>query len=157
MTVLKWIGGALAALAAVAALAYLFRTDPIYMIAGKRLSGEEQPYPPDWSACNQHPSIAVETRPEDPHSVTTLCFVLDGDLIIPAEAGSTKEWTANVVADPRIRLKLGDAIYPALAERDMALTIADVAPAAQAKYPQMAERRGDEPAEDVWLFRVRPR
>ena len=157
MAILKWIGGALAALAVVMALAYVFRTDPIHMVAGKRLSGEEQPYPPDWSACNQHPNIAVETNPEDPHSVTTWCLVVDGDLIIPAGGGSTKEWTANVVEDPRIRVKLGDAVYPALAERDMALTMADLALAVQAKYPEAAQGGGEEPVEDLWLFRVRPR
>ena len=59
MRILKWIGMALGALVVVAGALYLLRTDPIYMISGKRLSGDEQPYPADWSMCNDHQTIAV--------------------------------------------------------------------------------------------------
>ena len=157
MRILKWLGIVVGAAAVVLALLYLFRTDPVYTIAGKRLSGEERPYPGDWSQCAQHPTIAVETRPEAPHSVTTICVVLDGELIIPAREGGTKRWTANVVADPRIRVKIGDAVYPALAHRAHDIPMADFVAAARAKYPQMASGGDAEAPRDVWLFRVTPR
>lgn len=32
---------------------------------GNRLWGEELPTPADWSVCNDHVTIAVETRPDD--------------------------------------------------------------------------------------------
>ena len=158
MRILKWIGVALAASIIVLAALYAFRTDPVAMIAGKRLSGGEAPYPADWSVCNQYATVAVETRPEAPHSVTTLCVVLDdGTLIIPATEGSTKQWTANVAQDPRIRVKIGEVVYPARVERALDLTMADIAPAVQAKYPQVGADAEESPLEDFWIFRVMPR
>jgi len=54
------------------------------MISGKHLSGDEFVYPEDWLFTNEFQTIKVETNPENPHSVTTLCFVREGKLIIPA-------------------------------------------------------------------------
>ena len=157
MKILKWIGGALGALVIVLGLLYMFRTDPVQMLAGKRLSGAEHPYPANWASCDQHPTIAVETQPDAPHSVTTICVVLNGDLIIPARDGGTKQWTANVLADPRIRVKIGDAVYPALARRAEDIDMESFLVAAQAKYPQMGGNQGESGPQDVWLFRVAPR
>ena len=157
MRILKWAGGALGAVIIVLGLLYGLRTDPVQMLAGKRLSGTERPYPEDWSACAQHPTIAIETRPDAPHSVTTVCVVLDGALVIPAREGGAKQWTANVLADPRVRVKIGDAVYPALAHRAQDIDPAAFAAAARAKYPQMAGDAGAGAPEDLWLFRVTPR
>ena len=63
-------------------------------ISGRTLSGEEFPYPENWDFTNDHFTIAVETRPEDPHSVTTVCFVHEGALYVPAQSGSSKRWPA---------------------------------------------------------------
>lgn len=157
MRVLRWLGIVLGTIVAVVGLLYFFRTDPVFMVSGKRLSGEELPTPADWSACNDHMTIAVETRVDDPHSVTTLCFVYKGDLIIPARAGSWKEWPAYVVADPRIRVKIGDVVYPARAERILDVSFADMLPSAAAKYPEISTWfDSDNPQEDVWVFRVPP-
>jgi len=46
-------------------LAYIFRTDPIMMISGKRLSGDELVYPEDWLFTNDYQTIKVETNPEN--------------------------------------------------------------------------------------------
>lgn len=157
MKILKMIGVALGVLVAGALLAYLFRGDPIAMLAGKRLSGEEVAYPTDWSFTRDHMTIAVETRPDDPHSVTTICFVYNGDLYVPAQGGSAKDWPQYVVADRRVRLKVGDAVYPVAATRVTDLAMADIASAAAAKYPQMAGRAPEDMPKDVWLFRIAPR
>ena len=66
MGIFKWTGVVLGALVVVAGALYLLRTDPIYMISGKRLSGDELPYPADWSMCSDHQTIAVEARVDDP-------------------------------------------------------------------------------------------
>ena len=87
-------------------LAYIFRTDPIMMISGKRLSGDELVYPEDWLFTNDYQTIKVETNPENPHSVTTLCFVREGKLIIPAQEGHTKQWPQYALEDNRARIKL---------------------------------------------------
>lgn len=157
MKILKWIGAGLGVVIIVLGTLYLLRTDPVYMISGKRLSGAERPYPPDWSSCNDHITIAVETRPEAPHSVTTTCVVHEDSLIIPANGGSTKQWTANVVRDPRVRIKIGEAVYRARAERTLDLMPEDFIAAMIAKWPEFSERMGEEPPENLWFFRVGPR
>lgn len=157
MKFLKYAGIGLGIVLLVAALGYPFRRDPIGPLAGKQLSGSEAPYPDSWSVCDDHQTIAVETRPEDPHSVTTVCFVHGGELIIPAMNGSGKEWPAIVAADPRVRIKIGDAVYRAQATRAMDLTIEDVIESAARKYPQFRDRDPSEAPPDVWLFRIGPR
>lgn len=157
MKLLNWTAGVLGALVIVAGALYAFRTDPIFMVSGKRLSGEELPYPSDWSACNDHQTVAVETRMDDPHSVTTICFVHEGDLVIPAMNGSEKEWPAHVVRDPRVRVKIGDHVYPARAERMTEVSLDDLVESVAAKYPQIAERDPADAPQDVWLFRVSAR
>ncbi len=157
MNLLKWIGILLGAIVVVAGALYIFRTDPIFMVSGKRLSGEELPYPADWSMCNDHQTVAVETRVDDPHSVTTLCFVHDGALIIPAMNGSEKEWPTHVVRDPRVRVKMGEHVYPALAERMTDVSLEDLVDAVAAKYPQIADGDPADAPRDVWLFRISAR
>ena len=157
MKILKWTGVVLGAVVVVAGALYLLRTDPIYMISGKGLSGDELPYPADWSMCSDHQTIAVEARVDDPHSVTTICVVHDGDLIVPAMNGSEKQWPAMVVRDPRIRVKIGDTVYPARADRLVDVSMADLLPSIAAKYPQIAERDPADAPQDVWLFRITAR
>ena len=55
-------------------LYYPFRGDPIFMIAGQALTGNEVEYPESWGFTDAHTTIMVETNPVDPDSVTTLCF-----------------------------------------------------------------------------------
>ena len=62
------------------------------MVSGKELSGHELPYPENWEFTNKFQTIKVETNPLDPHSVTTLCFIREGRLIIPSQDGHTKIW-----------------------------------------------------------------
>ena len=157
MNLLKWIGIVLGAVVVVAGALYIFRTDPIFMVSGKRLSGEELPYPADWSMCNDHQTVAVETRVDDPHSVTTLCFVHDGALIVPAMSGSEKEWPSLVVRDPRVRVKIGEHVYPAQAERMTDVSLEDLVASVAAKYPQIAEQDPADAPQDVWLFRISAR
>ena len=154
MTLLKWTATVLGVVLVVAAGAYVFRTDPIFMVSGKRLSGEELPYPADWSACNDHQTVAVETRVDDPHSVTTICFVHDGALVIPAMNGSEKEWPGARGPRPRVRVKIGDHVYPARAERMTGVTLDDLLPSVAAKYPQIVEADPADRPRDVWLFRM---
>ena len=157
MTILKWIGTIVAVVVVVVGAAYLFRTDPIFMVSGQRLSGDERPYPSDWSMCNDHQTVAVETRLDDPHSVTTLCCVHDGALVIPAMNGSEKEWPAHVVRDPRVRVKIGEHVYPAQAERTTDVSLEDLVASVAAKYPQIAEQNPADAPRDVWLFRISAR
>jgi len=156
MKILKRIGQLLLALVVLAAIAYPLRRDPIGPLAGKRLSGEEAAYPADWSFSDEHMLIAVEVRPDDPHSVTTVCFVHEGVLHVPAQGGSEKEWTQMVIADPRVRVKVGDTVYPGRAVRmtDESQREAMLASAGK-KYSRLAAA-GSEAPPDVWVFRIEP-
>ena len=155
--VLKALGIAALVLVVVAGVAWLFRSDPIMMISGRTLSGEEIPYPENWDFTNDHFTIAVETRPEDPHSVTTVCFVHEGALYVPAQSGSSKRWPAYVLADPRVRIKVDGKIYPAKAERVLPLDLLDYRESLVAKFPMMADRKPEDLPPDIWLFRIGPR
>jgi len=153
----KALGLTLAVAAVAAGLAWLFRSDPIMMVSGRTLSGEEFPYPEDWGLSETQLTIAVETRPEDPHSVTTLCFLHAGELYVPAQSGSSKQWTQYVLINPRVRLKIDDKIYRAQAERVLPLDLSQFLDSIEGKYPAMANRSPDELPPDIWLFRIGPR
>lgn len=154
--VLKILSHTLLTLLFVGYIAFQFRTDPIGIVAGRALSGDEVAYPADWSFSNDHPLIAVETRPSDPHSVTTICWVHDGDLYVPARDGAEKEWTHMALADSTARIKVGDAVYPVRIERVMGANLADYSEALAAKYPQFADA-SPEDFTGTWIFRVGPR
>jgi len=156
MKTLRILGWVVLGLALLAGLAWLFRSDPIGPISGRALRGAEAAYPSDWAFSDEYTTIALESRPDDPHSVTTICFVHDGALYVPAEGGSTKRWTGYVVADPRVRLKIGDGVYPARAVRVEGVEPETFLGSAGKKYPQVAEADGELP-EDIWLFRIEPR
>ena len=153
----KAVGLALALAVLLAALAWLFRSDPIMMISGRTLVGEEFPYPDDWGFTDSQNTIAVETRPEDPHSVTTICFVHGGELYVPAQSGSSKRWPSYVVEDPRVRLKIDGRIYRARAVRVLPVELTLYRDSIARKYSAMANRSPDEFPPDVWLFRIAPR
>lgn len=157
MKFLKLLGGALAVLILMAAVLYPLRRDPIAMLAGKELSGSEFGYPASWSFSDAHEFCAVEVRPEDPHSVTTICFVHEGVLHVPAQNGSEKEWTAMALDDPRVRVKIGDRIFPGRAVRVVVDDPAPVFESAARKYARLAGDGPIEPPPDVWLFRIDPR
>ncbi len=146
----------LASVFLVLSLAYLFRSDPIMMISGKGLSGEEFPYPDDWRFSDSDLTVAVETRIDDPHSVTTLAFVHEGQLHIPAQSGSSKRWPQYVLADPRIRIKTAGKIFRARAERVEPLDIRDYRDSLALKYSEMADRAPEDLPPDIWLFRILP-
>ncbi len=154
---LKIVSHATLTLLFVLYIAYQFRTDPIGILAGKKVTGEEVSYPADWSFSDEHMLIAVESRPGNPHSVTTVCFVHEGDLYVPAREGSTKDWPSYVLADNRVRLKIGEKIYPAAMERVTAMTLVDMGPSLAKKYPQFADATPEDIPPDTWLFKVIPR
>jgi hypothetical protein len=153
---LNKLAAGVVALALVAGIAWFFRSDPIFMISGKQLHGKSAPFPRDWAFSDEYSTIAIETNPKDPHSVTTLCFVHEGVLYLPAQGGSEKQWTQFVLENPRVRLKVGDRIFHAKAERVMPLDIFEYTDSLGSKYPKMKDQSPEDLPEDLWLFRIRP-
>ena len=156
MRILRIIGAIVAVLALAVGITWLLRSDPMGPISGRALSGEEAPYPIDWGFSNEHMLIAVETRPEDPHSVTTICLLVDGQLYVPAQDGSEKQWPQYVLEDPRVRLKIGDVVYPARAVRVEPDDLDPFLAAGREKYADMMGERDELPG-GIWLFRIERR
>jgi hypothetical protein len=152
------LGIVLAALLLLFALLLVMRDGPTGPIAGGRLGGPEVAGPvADWSFSDDFETIAIEVRPDDPHSVTVICFAHEGRLFVPAAKAAEKDWPAYVGEDPRVRLRIGEQVYPGRAARvtDEA-RFATLSAVAAAKYPQYADRlsgAGGLP-EGLWLFEV---
>ncbi|MEX2206384.1 MAG: hypothetical protein WEF50_09185 [Myxococcota bacterium] len=82
-------------------------------IAGGELSGEVVREPvEDWSFADDR-FIDLETRPEDPYSVELNYIVRDGKLYIDPAPGRT--WFEYLKANPRVRVRFDDKIYPVTA------------------------------------------
>jgi hypothetical protein len=130
--------------------------EPIGPLPGGRLGGEVVREPVnDWSFTDAHDTIAVETRPDDPYSVTVWCFTHGGHLYVPSRDPQEKTWVKYVLADDRVRLKIGDKIYERRAVRvtDQA-EIEAAAPTLLEKYD--LERPPPDEAPEVWVFRMEP-
>ena len=154
----KYIGLPSLVLVFILSTAYIFRTDPVMMISGKHLSGEEFTYPENWLFTNEYQTIKLETNPRNPHSVTTVCFIRDGKLIIPSQEGHTKKWTQYVLEDNRVRIKVGNNIYSvrlSLIEKDA--NIKEIGQYLAIKFPNRTPPKPDEGPKNIWLFEVSPR
>jgi hypothetical protein len=113
----------------------------------------------DWSFVNEqkHPgqslnTILVETRTPYfiPHSVRVMPEVIDGQLYIRSHQSrmdrkfpDDKSWTADVMRDPRVRLKIGGKLYRAtmvlVADRSQAIQILGRNPETYEKGPDGQE------------------
>jgi hypothetical protein len=83
---------------------------PMLVFPGGELSGEVVAEPvEDWSFVNDR-FVDLETRPEDPYSVELNYFVREGQLYIVPAVGRT--WFDHIRADPHVRVRFGDRIYP---------------------------------------------
>ncbi|MEE8558269.1 MAG: hypothetical protein V3T14_10330 [Myxococcota bacterium] len=157
MRILRWLGVAVVALVAIGAVAYATRSDPVGPIAGRQVTGEIVSTPvSDWTFTDEHMTIALETRPAKPHSVTTVCFTHEGALYVPAQQGASKSWTHYAVSDPRVRLKIGDKVYPARATRVTDSSLAPALRAAASEKYDFDAGDDDPDLEDIWVFRLDP-
>jgi len=99
----------------------------------------------DWSFTDSHETIKVQTRTRYllPHSVTTYCVALNGQLYLTSvyQAGQEyphgRSWNTDVARDPHVRLKIGDQLYDrTLSHVTNPAEIADVLEAKRKKYPE---------------------
>jgi len=83
---------------------------PFLMLPGGALSGEVVTEPvEDWSFVDST-FIDLETRPEDPYSVELNYIVKEGDLYI--DPGEGREWFDHLRANPLVRVRFGNKVYP---------------------------------------------
>lgn len=157
-------GAAVVVVCAVVALLVLrvVGLDPHERRPGLWLAGERVTAPvTDWSFTDQYPTIYLQTRTRYllPHSVTITCVAHGGQLYLTSvfREGSPfprgKRWTADVMRDPHVRLKIGGRVY----DRTLALVTDPVERAAvleskSKKYPGQRVPT----TSSVYLFRVLP-
>lgn len=126
-TLAKIVGSPLAVLAVVLVILRFTGFNPTGDVPGPGnypglwLSGEQvDTKVTDWSFADQYKTDKVETRTwyGIPHSVTT-SHILKGDKLyltslfrpnVPFPDG--KAWVKNIAADPHVRLKFGEKLYP---------------------------------------------
>jgi hypothetical protein len=137
------------------------------LAGGPFLGSARASFPGDWSFSDAHPLIAIETRGQWlRHSVTILCVAAEGKLYVMARHAPTKRWVRNLGGDPRVRLRVGDALYDGRAVRIGAGPEGEaVARAFLRKYVGIEVERarplvgppaaGDDHAE-VWTWRIDP-
>jgi len=137
---------------------YVNRSDPYGPLPGKRLRGEEVSAPvTDWSFVRQVRTVTIETRPSNPYSVHISYVFQDGVLYLSSGRGAESRWPFFIMADPRIRVRIGDQLYPVLATRveDPGL-IEAIHNTRDGQRPNQAPRSAEERAR-VWFFRVESR
>lgn len=147
---------------AVSALAVLvlLGCGPIGPIPGGALSGEEGAADvSDWSFADEVETAQLETRPEDPHSVNCWFAAVGEDLYVPTsmilgpKKPELRSWVAHVAEDPRVRIRLGDAVF------DREMVRVDAGPefdaarvALEARYKIAVEDR--DPEREIWIYRL---
>lgn len=128
---------------------------PLVMIPGGRLSGEEQPPPADWSFTDGVEVVQLETRPGDPYSVNVWGVAANGAFYVASGRGAEAGWAGHIAEDPRVRLQVGEAVYPLVAVRtDDEAELEAFLAAAKAKYDFEPEEGQQE---EAVLFRLQPR
>jgi hypothetical protein len=83
---------------------------PFLIFPGGELSGEVvTETPEDWSFVRDD-FVDLETRPDDPYSVTVNYMIREGGLYIDPQEG--RGWLENIREDPRVRVRFGGRVYP---------------------------------------------
>jgi len=140
-------------LAAALAALLVLGCGPLATLPGGALSGTERPVPTSWDFTREVDTVQLETRPSEPYSVNVWCVAVDGELYVGGSRESA--WTANVIADPRVRLRVGRNLFALRAVQATSDAAADAFLAATAeKYG--VEIDPDRRAEAI-LFRLEPR
>lgn len=87
---------------------------PFLVLGGGELTGEEVSVE-SFAFASDYRFFQLEVRPEDPYSVNLRVLMVDGRFLI--DAGKHRRWHDYMKEEPRVRIRLGGVIYPALAVR----------------------------------------
>ena len=153
-SVLKGIAVGLALLVATLLMSYLNRSDPWNQLPGKRITGEEVTEPvDDWTFMEKSTRVTLEVRPSDPYSVDIRSFLHEGILYLNSISPENR-WTQYLLEDPKLRIKVGNRIYKALATRvEDAALVNEIQEAREQMNPGRPQRTPQEKAQN-WYFRV---
>ena len=87
---------------------------PFLTVPGGALRGQESEAE-SFEFAAEYRLLQLETRPSNPYSVYLRVIVRDGHLYI--DAAQRRRWHRYIQADNRVRIKIGDNIYKAVAEK----------------------------------------
>jgi hypothetical protein len=141
-------------LAAISLLVFVGCSGPLPFLSGGELSGDEEPAPAEWMLESDYGFVQLETRPEDPYSVNVAYTQIDRRLYI--NAGDTQtEWVQHMEANPLVRLRISDSIYPLRAER--VTDPAEITEFGKAWTSHSMFHRDPDQLEEVWIYRFAAR
>ncbi|MFW6094178.1 MAG: hypothetical protein ACODAC_09410 [Pseudomonadota bacterium] len=86
-------------------------SEPFTVFPGGELSGEVAAPPQEWSDLRAEETFQLETRPDDPYSVNIWAVGIGADVYIGTGPDGTR-WSEYVLDDPRVRLRVGETLYP---------------------------------------------
>ena len=127
---------------------------PIVLMPGGELDGEVAPVPAEWAVIGDYGTCQLETRPEDPYSVNIAYTQIEDRLYINA-GDKEKKWVVHMEANPLVRLRTGDVIYLARAERVVDPT--EISKFGDAWVSHSMFYRHPDDLEEVWVYRLVPR
>jgi hypothetical protein len=124
---------------------------PLPFLSGGQLEGEERPVPERWELEEDFAIVQLETRPEDPYSINLAYTLIDGELFL--NAGDTEtQWVQHMEADPRVRLRISDGIYPLRAVR--VTDPVEITAFGDAWTSHSMFHRHPDELEEVWIYRL---
>ena len=126
---------------------------PLGVVPGGRLSGAvATTRPVDWSFAEEHDRCQIETRPEAPRSITASCFSHEGRLYVGTRGGIERGWVQSVTANPDVRVRLGEQVYPMTIRR--VLDHAHRMELLRAKAQRFDRRLPSSVPSDHWVFEL---
>ena len=130
---------------------------PVGPLPGGRLAGPDAACPSDWRAHAGEGEVELELRPEAPRSVRIWNVVVAGRLFVPGDfLTPIKRWPHQVLADPRVRIRIDGRIFRCEARRVEDPTLIETLRAeAAGKYA--LEPDGWAARSQVWWFELVPR
>lgn len=128
--------------------------DPLVLLPGGALKGTSVEAPADWAFTDSVETVQLETLPGDPYSVNIWVIALDDKLYVHAGANRAT-WVENMESDPKVRIRVGDSIYPLAASRVSDQGEFDsFSDAYERKYDR---RPRNENVAEAYLYRLVPR
>jgi hypothetical protein len=124
---------------------------PLPFMSGGAVDGEERPAPASWALDEDFAVAQLETRPDDPYSVNIAYTQIDGRLYL--NAGDTEtNWVEHIAANPLVRLRAGNVIYVARAER--VTDTAEISEFGRVWVSHSRFHRDPDELGEVWVYRL---
>lgn len=127
---------------------------PIGPLPGGRLRGEELECPADWSGYEAEHEVELEVSPDAPRSVRIWNVGQEGRLFVPGDfLTPMKRWPEQVMADPRVRIRIAGELFRCAARRIVEVGLVDsLRREAARKYA--LEPDGWAARSEVWWFEI---